>query len=173
MNKRLFLAGGVAAAAGLTGAGLAWWRFQPHAVAGDALDAVWQLSWEDPEGRPLAMADFRGRPLLMNFWATWCPVCVRGMPLLNAFYQEQRARGWSVLGLAIDRPSSVREFLQREPLAFPIAIAGMGGTELSRLLGNPSGGVPYSVVFNAQGQIAHSKLGQTLPADLALWAQQT
>lgn len=172
MNKRLLLVGGVAAAAGLAGAGIGWWRIRPHAVEVSALDALWQTTWEDPTGQPFAMSEFKGRPLLLNFWATWCPICVRGMPLINAFYQKQRTRGWSVIGMAIDRPSSVREFLARQPLEFPIAIGGLGGTELSRQLGNPTGGLPFNVVFNARGDITHSKLGQTLPEDLSTWAQQ-
>lgn len=171
MNKRLFMVGGVAAAAGLAGVGIGWWRIQPHAVQGDALDSFWQSTWEDPMGQPMAMSDFKGRPLLVNFWATWCPICVRGLPALNAFYQEHQARGWTVLGMAIDRPSAVRDFLQRQPIDFPIAIGGVGGTDLSRLLGNPTGGVPYNVVLNAQGQITHSKLGEKTASDLALWSQ--
>jgi peroxiredoxin len=172
MNKRHFLTGGVAALAGLTGAGMAWWRFQPHAVQDGTLDALWQLVWEDPQGQPVAMQDFKGRKLLLNFWATWCPPCVEELPMLNAFYRERQAQGWAVLGLAVDQPSSVRQFLQRLPLDFPVAMAGLGGTELSKQLGNATGGLPYTVVFNALGDIAHRKIGQVKPEDLQAWAQQ-
>jgi peroxiredoxin len=172
MNKRHFLTGGVAALAGLAGAGLAWWRFQPHAVQDGTLDALWQLVWEDPQGQPVAMQDFKGRKLLLNFWATWCPPCVEELPMLNAFYRERQAQGWAVLGLAVDQPSSVRQFLQRLPLDFPVAMAGLGGTELSKQLGNATGGLPYTVVFNALGDIAHRKIGQVKPEDLQAWAQQ-
>jgi len=172
MNKRHFLTGGVAALAGLAGAGLAWWRFQPHAVQDGTLDALWQLVWEDPQGQPVAMQDFKGRKLLLNFWATWCPPCVEELPMLNAFYRERQAQGWAVLGLAVDQPSSVRQFLQRLPLDFPVAMAGLGGTELSKQLGNANGGLPYTVVFNPQGEIAHRKIGQVKPEDLQAWAQQ-
>ncbi len=173
MNKRQLLMGGVAAAAGAAGAGLAWWRFEPQAVADGALDAVWTQTWDAPDGRPVALADFRGRPLLLNFWATWCPPCVEELPLLNAFYRERQAQGWQVLGLAVDQPSAVRQFLQRLPLDFPVAMAGLGGTELSRALGNANGGLPYTVVFDARGQVAHRKIGQVRPQDLADWAQST
>ncbi len=172
MNKRHFLTGGVAALAGLAGAGLAWWRFQPHAVQDGTLDALWQLVWDDPQGQPVAMQDFKGRPLLLNFWATWCPPCVEELPMLNAFYRERQAQGWAVLGLAVDQPSAVRQFLQRLPLDFPVAMAGLGGTELSKQLGNAKGGLPYTVVFNVSGDIAHRKIGQVKPEDLQAWAQQ-
>ncbi|MBC7717365.1 MAG: TlpA family protein disulfide reductase, partial [Pseudorhodobacter sp.] len=81
------------------------------------------------------MADLRGKPLLLNFWATWCPPCVKEMPLLDAFYQTHRARGWQVVGLAVDSPTPVRAFLERVPVSFPIGLAGMEGSELSRALG--------------------------------------
>lgn len=171
MNKRLFLTGGVAAVAGLAGAGWAWWRFQPHAVEDGTLQALWQHTWEDPNGQPVVMQHFKGRPLLLNFWATWCPPCVEEMPLLNAFYHERRSEGWTVLGLAVDQPSAVRQFLQRLPVDFPIGMAGLGGTELSKRLGNATGGLPFTVVLDARGEIAHRKIGQVKPGDLAAWVQ--
>lgn len=172
MRRRHWLAGGVAAAAGLAGAGLAWWRWRPNDVAGTALEALWQQVWDGPDGGRVAMAQFQGRPLLLNFWATWCPPCVEELPLLNAFYLAQRAQGWAVLGLAVDRPEAVRPFLQRLPLDFPVAVAGLGGTEWSRRLGNPNGGLPFTVLFDAEGRIAQRKIGQVHATDLRAWSDQ-
>ncbi|MYZ51857.1 TlpA disulfide reductase family protein [Malikia spinosa] len=131
--------------------------------------AFWSQSWESPGGQPLAAADFRGRPLLLNFWATWCPPCVEELPLLDQFFQSHLAQGWQVLGLAIDQPSAVRAFLARRPLAFPIGLAGLGGTELSRELGNSNGGLPFSVLFDPAGRLVERKLGRLLSADLERW----
>ena len=171
MNKRSLLTGGVAAVAGALGAGWAWWKFQPHAPADGAAELWWSQQFETPDGAPLAVASWRGKPLLVNFWATWCPPCVEELPLLNAFYREQQARGWQVVGVAIDQPSAVRRFTQNLPLAFPVAMGGLQGTELSKALGNASGGLPFSVAFNARGGVAERKLGQLKPDDLAQWAR--
>lgn len=172
MKRRRVLTGGVAAAAALAGGGLAWWKFSPHAVDDAAVAAWWEQSFDTPQGdASLAMASLRGKPLLVNFWATWCPPCVEELPLLNAFYREQRARGWQLLGVAVDQPSAVRSFLQRLPLDFPVGMAGMQGTELSKTLGNLSGALPFTVVFGADGGVAHRKLGQVRPDDLAQWAR--
>ena len=133
--------------------------------------AFWSQSWESPDGQPLAAADLRGQPLLVNFWATWCPPCVEELPLLDQFYQSRRAQGWQLLGLAIDQPSAVRAFLARRPLSFPIGLAGLGGTELSRELGNSNGGLPFSVLFDRAGRLVERKLGRLHADDLERWRQ--
>jgi hypothetical protein len=88
------------------------------------------------------MSSFRGKLLLVNFWATWCPPCVEELPLLDYFFQENRDKNIQVLGLAVDQPSKVRDWLQATPLHFPVGMAGMGGTELSKSLGNLAGSLP-------------------------------
>jgi peroxiredoxin len=92
--------------------------------------------------------------------------------LLNGFYGEQRAQGWQVLGLAVDQPSAVRKFLARSPVDFPVGMAGLSGTELSRSLGNLAGGLPFSVVFAADGRVVHRKMGQIKPQDLQDWTSK-
>ena len=169
-TRRRLLYAGVAGAAAVGGAGLAWWKFQPHAIEAGAEQALWALEFDRPEGGVVVLKAMAGRPLLLNFWATWCPPCVEELPLLNAFYREHAANGWQVLGLAIDQPSAVRKFLERIPLAFPVGLAGMGGTELGRSLGNLTGGLPFTVVLSGNGRVAHRKMGQVTAQDLQLWA---
>ncbi|WP_439586194.1 TlpA disulfide reductase family protein [Hydrogenophaga sp.] len=171
LQRRTLWMAGVALAAAGTGA---WWserrlRLQPVLDASEA--AFWQGEFEGPHGEKVRVADFRGRPLLVNFWATWCPPCVEELPMLNAFHQAQAARGWQVLGLAVDQPSAVRGFLKKLPLNFPVGMAGFDGTELSRTLGNPAGALPFTVVFGASGEVLHRKLGKVSDADLNQWAE--
>jgi thiol-disulfide isomerase/thioredoxin len=173
VQRRHLMVAGVAAAA--AGSGV-WWaerRFRPQPVLQGAEAAFWATSFDAPDGRPLPMASLRGRPLLVNFWATWCPPCIEELPLLNAFHREQSARGWQLLGLAVDRVEAVQAFLKKLPLAFPVAMTGFAGTDLSRSLGNPSGGLPFTVVFGPEGRVIHRKIGQVKPDDLAQWAQLT
>lgn len=171
LQRRTVWMGGVALAA--AGAG-AWWsqrRLQLQPALDDAETAFWLGEFDGPQGEKVRMADFRGRPLLVNFWATWCPPCVEELPMLNAFHKAHAARGWQVLGLAVDQPSAVRGFLQKLPLNFPVGMAGFGGTEISRTLGNTTGALPFSVVFGASGQLLQRKLGKLSEADLSQWAQ--
>ena len=171
-RRRNWLVGAVAAGAVAAGAGVGWWRQRPTTVESGAIERLWTLNFDKPDGGALAMASLRGRPLLVNFWATWCPPCVEEMPLLDAFFREHAAKGWQVVGLAVDQPSSVRKFLQRQPVTFAIGMAGLEGTELARSLGNASGGLPYSVVLGADGEVRERRMGRVTEADLQAWARR-
>ena len=166
-RRHLMLAAG--AAAGLAGAGLAWWRMTPQSASGAAQHAFWGHSFDTPTGESLSMASLAGKSLLVNFWATWCPPCVEELPLLDRFWRENAANGFQVLALAIDQPSAVRKFLQRQPLGFPVGLAGLGGTELAKSLGNATGSLPFSVFFKADGSIWRQKLGQLNLDELSAW----
>jgi thiol-disulfide isomerase/thioredoxin len=180
MNRRLLITGGLAGAAAAA-AGLAWQRLsetrRQNEQAGVDRDIAgfWALSFptpDDPQPRTLAMAAFRGQPLLLNFWGTWCPPCVKEMPELDRFAREHAASGWRVLGLAVDNPRAVREFLKRTPVSYAIAMAGIEGSELARQLGNAQSGLPFTVAFDRHGRIARLKSGQTTAAELAGWARE-
>jgi thiol-disulfide isomerase/thioredoxin len=170
-RRRTFVLAG--AAAGLAGAGLAWWRGQqteePQALK-EPVDGFWTQQWERPEGGVVRMQALRGRPLLINFWATWCPPCIEELPLINAFYDQNKSKGWQVLGLAVDKASAVQSFLAKMPLHFPVGLAGLSGAELGRNLGNLAGGLPFTVVFGADGAVVQRKMGKVSAQDLATWS---
>jgi thiol-disulfide isomerase/thioredoxin len=170
MKRRTVLYGGVAGGAALAGAGLAAWRLRVGEAEPGAADALWPLSFQTPAGQTLSMASFKGRPLVLNLWATWCPPCVEEMPLLDAFYKQHAAKGWQMLGLAIDQPSAVRTFLGKTPVSYPIGLAGLGGTELGKSLGNLSGGLPFTVVFAEDGTVRQRRMGRVTEADLKAWS---
>ncbi len=172
-SRRRLVLGSAAAIAGLAGASLAWWRYQPHEVAAGAETALWKLSFDTPAGSQLALAPMQGKPLLINFWATWCPPCIEELPLLDRFYRENSAKGWQVIGLAVDQPSAVKTFLGKMPLGFPVGLAGLSGTDLGKSLGNLTGALPFTVVLNARGGIAQRKMGKVTEADLQQWVKLT
>jgi len=136
----------------------------------DAEIRFWQQQFPTLTEGALATAVFRGKPLVLNFWATWCPPCVEELPLLNAFFKENKSKGWQVLGLAVDQLAPVTRFVAQNPFSYPVAMAGFAGTELSQSLGNVSGGLPFTVVFGPAGNVLQRKLGKLVPRDLQAWA---
>ena len=170
LSKRHALYAGVATLAAAAGVGVALRRHASETVTPDALQAVWASEFDTPKGETLKLADFRGKPLVLNFWATWCPPCVEEMPLLDAFFRQNSANGWQVIGLAIDQPSLVRRFMGQFPVDYPIALGGMNGSELGRLLGNAQGGLPFTVVFDAAGNVKVQKLGKLSADEIKSWA---
>ena len=167
--RRRLLLGATATGAALLGAGVAWWRSQ----APDALPAVepvqgfWAMQWDTPQGGKLSMQTLQGRPLLLNFWATWCAPCVDELPLINNFYRQNKINGWQVLGLAVDKLAPVQGFIKKMPLDFPVGMAGLAGAELGRGLGNIAGGLPFTVVFGVDGSVLYRKMGRLHAQDLA------
>lgn len=163
------LAAGVAAAAAAAGAGWSLWRQRTTGLSG-VENELWSSSFETPGGSRLALADHRGHPLVLNFWATWCPPCVREMPALDRFARDFGPRGWRVIGLAADKPEPVREFLARTPVSYAIGLAGFAGIELSRRLGNLGGGLPFTLLFGRNGALLQRRMGETSYDQLAQWA---
>lgn len=171
-NRRQWLAYGAAAVAA-AGAGAACWmhgELGADARGGEVPDALWSLRLPRPGGAgELVLADLRGKPTLVNFWATWCPPCVEEMPLLDRFHREQAASGWQVVGIAVDRAEPVNRFLQRVPVGFPIGVAGAQALTLVKALGNEKGGLPFTMVMDVGGGVHARRMGKVEPADLQAW----
>ena len=166
-SRRTFMS--VAAGALVTGLAVAWWRQRSEALPEATLAALWAAEFEQPDGSPLALAQFKGQPLVVNFWATWCTPCVEEMPLLNAFYQQNKSKSWQVLGLAIDQPSAVKRFLGQYPVEYSVGMAGLNGTALMTELGNLQGGLPFTLVIDAQQGLRMRKLGKLSEDDIRSW----
>lgn len=167
-RRSLLLVAGVGVAGAI--GGLLWHGRQDRARQTALGQAPWNLGFPRPEGGELVMATFWGRPLVLNFWATWCPPCIEELPDLDAFHRDWSPRGWQVIGLAVDSPRAVEGFLARQPLSFPVGLAGLEGTDLSRQLGNERGALPFTAVFDAEGRVVQRKLGQTHRDELDRWA---
>ncbi len=174
VSRRAWLYGGVAVLAAGAGLGGAWWQQRGAAGSGgqggERLDAAfWTRHFDRPEGGELDFASLKGKPVLLNFWATWCPPCIEELPMIDRFFKDHAANGWQVVGLAIDQPSAVRKFLERTPVSFPIGLAGLEGTDLVKQLGNTAGGLPFTLVLHGDGSVAARKMGKLEPTDLETW----
>ena len=158
MKRRAVL--GCAGAALLAGAGAAWYREKKRTPT------FWEQAFVQPDGSNLALQQFQNRPLILNFWATWCPPCIAELPLLERFYQQHHNKSWQMMGLAVDQVDAVKSFLQRMHLTFPIAVTGLSGLHLSQTLGNPGSGLPFTVALDAKGDVFYRKIGPLFETDL-------
>lgn len=163
--------GWAAAATALSAAGVAAWRYGGSASGVPQPPAGWwQQRLLPAHGDvPVALENFRTQPVLLNFWATWCPPCIRELPLLNSFHRQAQTHGVHVLGIAVDRQEAVQRFLKQRSVGFPVLLAGDAGMELAQPLGNTRNALPFSVLFNASGQALQHRLGELDQKTLDAW----
>ena len=137
-----------------------WKQLEPTTPADAAVTSLMAASLPDAQGQTQTMAQWKGKILLINFWATWCPPCVAEMPELVELQADMKDKNLQIVGIGIDSPSNIKEFLSTYKISYPVLIAGMSGTELSRLLGNQAGGLPFTVLIGPDGQIKKTYLGR-------------
>ncbi|HYQ47687.1 MAG TPA: TlpA disulfide reductase family protein [Thermodesulfovibrionales bacterium] len=93
---------------------------QPNADKSDNSKAP-DFTLKDLQGRPLSLFALKGKVVLLNFWATWCPPCKAEMPSMNKLYNDIKARGFEVISISTDNSlSTIREFLSKNRLDFPV-----------------------------------------------------
>ena len=122
------------------------------------------------DGRTLSAADIAGRAVILNFWAPWCPPCVREMPDIDRFARSAAGKNTLVVGLAIDDKAAVEKFVTAHPVGFPIAVLGYAGLSWVRRLGHDGGALPFSAFFDRSGKYVQHKVGPTTTPELSDWA---
>jgi len=122
-------------------------------------EALASAAFPDLQGRRRQLSEWRGRVLLVNFWATWCAPCREEIPLLVAIGDKYRPIGLEIVGIAIDNAAKVAEYAKNMAISYPIVLAEADGLDFMRRLGNGAGGLPYTVILGRQGKVAARKLG--------------
>jgi len=132
----------------------------PGPAASAALDG---LALPDAEGREQRLDQWRGKVVVVNFWATWCAPCREEMPEFIRAQTELGPKGLQFVGIAVDQPDKVRQFASEIGLNYPTLIGGFGAMELSKTLGNSVMALPFTVVLDRKGSIIHTQLGTLKP----------
>jgi len=153
---------GVAALIALAaGAGFALWDRPPKRA-----DALFALSLPDTGGTRQSLEQWRGKVLVVNFWATWCEPCREEMPEFVRAQTELGPRGLQFVGIAVDQADKVGRFARELHLNYPALIGGYDAMEVSQGLGNHLAALPFTIIIDRQGRIAETHLGPLKPNQL-------
>jgi thiol-disulfide isomerase/thioredoxin len=128
--------------------------------------ALLALSLPDAAGREQSIGQWRGKVVVVNFWATWCEPCRKEMPEFIRAQTEFGARGLQFVGIAVDQADKVDQFAKNLGLNYPTLIGGYGAIELSKTLGNRLAALPFTIIVDRQGRVAHTQLGPLKPDQL-------
>ena len=146
---------GVGVVAAVAGVAAGPWLTGGTATA----EALFSARLTDLAGSPRTLNEWRGRVLVVNFWATWCPPCREEIPGLVRARDKLLSSNVEFVGIAIDQASKVVDFARNVHVSYPLLMADPAGLDLVRNLGNPSGGLPFTVVLDRKGMVAHRNLG--------------
>ena len=131
---------------------------------------VMQASTLDGQSVQLPQA-WAGRATLVNLWATWCAPCLKEMPELDAYARQQGTHGMQVVGIALDDPTAVRDFIARLGIGYPSLVDAPGPTDVGVRLGNPAGVLPYTVLVSPEGRLLKTRIGPFADLDdIVAWA---
>ena len=117
------------------------------------------FSLPDSADKMHSIREWQGKLLVINFWATWCQPCRKEIPEFMALQKQYGSQGLQFIGIAIDDPEPVAEFLAETKINYPALISGINGIALAQSLGNTLDAVPFTVVVNTEGQIIHQHPG--------------
>ena len=128
--------------------------------------ALLALSLPDAAGKEQSIGQWRGKVVVVNFWATWCAPCREEMPEFVRAQTEFGSRGLQFVGIAVDQADKVEQFARDLGLNYPTLIGGYGAVELSKTLGNRLAALPFTIVVDRQGRVVHTQLGPLKPDQL-------
>ena len=121
-----------------------------------------EFSLPDLDGQLRAVGEWDGKVVALNFWATWCPPCIKEVPEFVALQEKYQTQGLQFIGIALQQPEEVHEFVAEHKVNYPILTGELEVIELAEAYGNHIGALPYTVIIDRNGKVAHVKPG-TLP----------
>jgi thiol-disulfide isomerase/thioredoxin len=135
-------------------------------IPAEAIARLLATRLNDASGQPQALAQWQGKTLVINFWATWCPPCREEMPSFSQLQSKHASNSVQFVGIALDTADNVRSFSKQHPVSYPLLVADTEGSELTRQLGNSTLALPYTVVLGNNGTVQLVRLGRVTEKEL-------
>jgi len=129
---------------------------QPQAASTEAFLAA---AFTGLDGQLQPIAQWKGKIIIVNFWATWCPPCLEEMPELSKLHDQYQDQGLIVLGISSDELEKIREFAHKTPVSYPLLSGDLDAMSLSESLGNSKGVLPYTAIIAPDGRIVKTYFG--------------
>lgn len=156
----------VAAAVALAAGVLVHLTLRSDAPDATAVSALTVTQFKDLSGQAGSLEQWRGRVLVVNFWASWCPPCLEEIPGLVRIHRELAPKGLQIVGIAVDSADNARKSATQLEVRYPVLVAGMEVIDLTRRLGNRAGALPYTLILDRNGKIVATHLGLISEAEL-------
>ncbi|HYN53372.1 MAG TPA: TlpA disulfide reductase family protein [Methylotenera sp.] len=168
MLKKLLTGLGYLAVMLTLGFAIYYYFLSPNKLNTDAKDenkslstqAFFTVNLPNENGVSQALSQYKGKIIVLNFWATWCPPCREEMPELSQLHQEYVNKNVVVLGVAIDEIGLVKEFAKATPVSYPLFAAEDEGMALGNALGNNKGVLPYTIIIDTKGNVVKTYFGR-------------
>lgn len=118
-----------------------------------------QINLPDLDGNKQSLSQWQGKVLLVNFWATWCPPCREEIPVFLSLRKKFSSDGFEVVGISIDDANKVKQYRRSMQIDYPLLDGEQSGMPLMVSLGNPTGGLPFSLLYDRSGDVVQIKTG--------------
>jgi thiol-disulfide isomerase/thioredoxin len=158
VSKPAFLAIAIAVAVAALVTGVLFQQLRSSGQEAD-IRPLMAVSFADLEGKSRNLGEWRGKVLVVNFWATWCPPCLKEIPEFIRMQQQLGEQGLQFVGIAADQPEKVRQFAADYRMNYPVLLGQMDVIEIARLAGNTAGGLPFTVIIDREGRWVRSASG--------------
>jgi thiol-disulfide isomerase/thioredoxin len=135
-------------------------RVQAGTPPSSAVTELLATSMPDQHNQVQSLAQWKGKILLVNFWATWCTPCVQEMPELSALQLDGKIKNLQIIGIGIDSAANIMEFSTKFKISYPLYVAEATGSAQMRKFGDEGGGLPFSVLIGPNGQVKKTYLGR-------------